>query len=298
MQNSAANASDLITVSSSDTASYVIQRFRSNFAIFVTKSYVSGFPKPVSDGIFMVKSQKFSLLLSLCLVLTGIFVGLVLTAQMKASVPSRSTYPLDQLESQKSLVKDYNDQQSVLKKEIVSLREEIDTLQTNLETGEEDLKKLKILKEDLGLTEVTGQGIEIILDDSPKSIRENLDINDDTLAHAADLRDIVNVLRLARVDAIAINNQRMLVQTPINCVGNSILVDNFHLLPPFTIWAIGDPDFIIRKLSDPTLLPDIDRRVREDQLQFKFKKKENLIIPVYNGSLQMKYLEPLSSSEI
>ncbi|MBI2464186.1 peptidoglycan-binding protein [Candidatus Peregrinibacteria bacterium] len=43
-QNSAANASDLLTVSSSDTPSSVIQRFRSNFAIFVTKSYLSGFP--------------------------------------------------------------------------------------------------------------------------------------------------------------------------------------------------------------------------------------------------------------
>lgn len=246
----------------------------------------------------MAESQKPSQLLSFFLVLTGIFVGLILTAQMKAAVPSRSTYPLDQLESQKSLVKDYNDQQSVFKKEIVSLRKEIDTLQANLETSEKDLEKLKALKENLGLTEVTGRGIEIILDDSPKSIRENLDINDDTLAHAADLRDIVNVLRLARADAITINNQRILVQAPINCVGNSILVDNFHLLPPFTIWAIGDPDLLIRKLSDPTQLPDIDRRVKEHRLQFKFKKKENLIIPVYNGSLQMKYLEPLSPSTI
>ncbi|MBI2464243.1 O-antigen ligase family protein [Candidatus Peregrinibacteria bacterium] len=47
LQNSATNASDFLTVSSSDTASSVIQRFRSNFAIFVTKSYLSGFPKQI-----------------------------------------------------------------------------------------------------------------------------------------------------------------------------------------------------------------------------------------------------------
>ncbi|MBI2463591.1 7-carboxy-7-deazaguanine synthase QueE [Candidatus Peregrinibacteria bacterium] len=61
LQNSAANASDLLTVSFSDTPSSVVQRFRSNFAIFVTKSYLSGFPKYVqqNDGQSRDVQNKF-----------------------------------------------------------------------------------------------------------------------------------------------------------------------------------------------------------------------------------------------
>lgn len=237
--------------------------------------------------------KRTPLLPSLILILTGVFVGLILTAQIKASVPKTGTYPLDQVEAERTLVQEYTTEQSVLKNQIVGLREKITDIQENLETRDQDLETLQNLNEDLGLTEIRGRGIEIILDDSKKAVREKLDVNDDSLIHAADLRDIVNVLRFARATAIAINNQRIVSHVPINCVGNSILIDSFHLLPPFTIWTIGDSSILLQKISDETLLPDFYRRVENHGVRIKFKIRDDITIPLYSGSLQTKYLEPL-----
>ncbi|MBI2463738.1 S-layer homology domain-containing protein [Candidatus Peregrinibacteria bacterium] len=54
LQNLAANASDLLAVSSSDTPSSVAQRFRSNFAIFVMKNHMKAYFKKYIGTVLIV----------------------------------------------------------------------------------------------------------------------------------------------------------------------------------------------------------------------------------------------------
>lgn len=223
---------------------------------------------------------------------SGVFIGLLVTAQFRSAVPS-SSYLSDEIAVQKQLIRSFIDDQALLKSRIVALRDEINKNQERMQSNTEknSLDTLKNLKKDVGLETAKGGGVEIILDDGAFVNREKIENLDQSLIHASDLRDIVNLLRSAKVDAISINDQRIIASTPITSVGNTILVNNFHLLPPFNIIAIGDPELISRRLTDSTALPDLQNRVKNLKIQYSFLLKNSLIVPVYNGNFSLKYIK-------
>lgn len=224
-------------------------------------------------------------------VATGVFIGLILTLQIKSSIPS-TMHLSDELKAQKSLIDSFIAEQNLLKTRIVALRSEIESAQERANNVVEvnNLELLKNLKREMGLEIVRGQGIEILLNDGVFVNRESTEAITQSLIHASDLRDIVNALRTADATAISINDQRIIASTPITSVGNTILVNNFHLLPPFTVSATGDPELFIQRLNDPTVLPDIKKRVRELKIQYQQEVSKGLLIPVYNANLSIIFI--------
>ncbi|HMR01329.1 MAG TPA: DUF881 domain-containing protein [Candidatus Gracilibacteria bacterium] len=229
--------------------------------------------------------------LSAVFVVTGLFIGALLTVQFQSSIPS-STFLSDELRAQKDLIDGYVDDQGLLKSKIIGLRTEISEAQERAEASIQsaNLETLKALKEEIGLTSLRGPGVEIVIDDGIFVNRDNPDTVSQSLVHASDLRDIVNILRTARVQAISINGQRVIATTSISSVGNTILVNNFHLLPPFTVSALGDPEVVMQRLNDPTALPDLAKRTKDLNIQFMAQSKEGILIPEYSGNLSSQYI--------
>ena len=101
---------------------------------------------------------------------------------------------------------------------------------------EEELQKNNTL---LGLTNVTGSGIVIELEDG-KSENSIFGINpSDILIHNDDLMSLLNELRNAGAEAIEINGQRIVNSSAITCEGNIIKINGERIGSPFTIKAIG-----------------------------------------------------------
>ena len=92
---------------------------------------------------------------------------------------------------------------------------------------------------------------------------------------------------------MAINDQRVIASTPISSVGNTILVNNFHVLPPFTITAIGDEELLLQRFNDPKALPDLVKRTKGQKIQLNFKANAGLVVPEYSGDFRLKYIEPI-----
>lgn len=231
------------------------------------------------------------------LIVTGIAVGMLLTAQFNTPLPPSSSYPFEQYEAAQELIKSYLDEQSLLKSRIAALRKDLDKIQSEVEQEEQsqDLNVLHELKRELGLTEVAGQGIAIELDDSKKANRQSRSVDEDMLVHAADLRDTINVVRSVGPEAITINDQRVVLTTSIRGVGNTILVDNTGMLPPFTISVIGNPEALISRLTSKESLPDIYRRVRENGLIFKISPPRPYIhLPFYSGTYGVNLMKSAS----
>lgn len=224
-------------------------------------------------------------------IVTGVFIGLILTLQIKSSIPS-TVHISDELKAQKELVDSYISEQGLLKTKIVSLRTEIEAAQENANNLVEmnNLDTLKSLKREMGLETVRGPGIEILLNDGVFVNRESAGAISQSLIHASDLRDIVNALRTADAEAISINDQRIIASTPITSVGNTILVNNFHLLPPFSIKAVGDTGLIMQRLNDESVIPDIKKRVKELKIQYGASIKKGILVPIYNGNLATKFI--------
>ncbi|MFA5829336.1 MAG: DUF881 domain-containing protein [Candidatus Gracilibacteria bacterium] len=243
--------------------------------------------------------QKFlNWKIQLVFILTGVMVGLLVTTQFKSALPS-SSYPYDELQAQQELMKSYSDDQAVLKSRILNLRKQIEIKQT--ESGQtiekNNLDILNAIKNEIGLSSEKGDGIEITLNDGLLVKRNNPDVLNQSLVQAADLRDVVNLLFSAQAESVAINDQRIIASTSITSVGNTILVNNFHLLPPFTIIALGDPDTFLQRLHDPAALPDLQKRTKEALIQYAFVAKKNLIVPVYNSDFRLKFLTEANSTK-
>lgn len=224
-------------------------------------------------------------------VITGIVVGLLVTAQFRSAIPA-SSYPYDEYKVQQELIKSYSDDQAVLKTKILNLRKQIEEKQkkSGQSAQKNNLEVLAGLKKDIGLESLKGPGAEITLDDGPFAQR-TAQGSEQFLVHAADLRDIINLVFSAQAEGVAINDQRVIASTPISSVGNTILVNNFHVLPPFTITVIGDPELLLQRLNDPLALPDLAKRVKAQKIGFGYKAKEGLAVPVYNGDFRLKYVQ-------
>ncbi len=244
-----------------------------------------------------MEKEGYSWKVQLTFVVTGVLVGLLVTAQFRSAIPA-SSYPYDEYKIQQDLIKSYTDDQAVLKNKILNLRKQIDDKQkqSGASIQKNNLDALEQLKQEIGLASTNGSGANITLNDSPFAQRADNLGNDQFLVQAADLRDVVNLMFSAQAQAVAINDQRVIASTPISSVGNTILVNNTHVLPPFTISVIGDQGLLLQRLNDPTSLPDLEKRVKNQKIEFSFQPLANLVVPVFNGDFLLKYVQAANNT--
>lgn len=223
----------------------------------------------------------------------GLLAGMLLTWQFLSKAPLPLNFPSDEVKAKEDLLKSYLDEQSYLMSKIVSLRKDVEASQNKVEirTQTANFPLLDELKRNMGLTEVAGPGLEITLDDGHLLTRaEKTEITDTNLVQASDLRDIINLLSAAKADAISINDQRIIANSPISSVGTTILVNNSHIAPPFIIKAVGDTDLMLQRLLNKTLLADIYSRRAKSNIGLEIAKKVGISVGIYNGDLKSNYL--------
>ncbi len=109
-------------------------------------------------------------------------------------------------------------------------------------------KEMEQLLAFAGLTEVSGSGVTVTMNDS--SSRGGGDMNA-YLVHAEDLLSVVNELYAAGAEAVSINGQRMVSKSAITCAGSIVMVNNVRVAAPFEIKAVGDSDVMHSALYFP-----------------------------------------------
>lgn len=246
-------------------------------------------PKGKAAGAIPARGTKMSKpifrKISFSLFFIGLGVGLLLATQWKVR-PTRAVSLIDPYLSLKNTNEKLSQEQSALKNEIAELHKNNSQASRNLKENETETKgKVEILeqyKKEIGLVPLNGKGIIIIMDDSSLG-----DITENSIAHAADLRDTVNFLWGKGAKAISINGERVVASTSIDCIVNTILINKTKITNPFVIMAIGNQNEIFDSLKDSNSLSDIKSRVSEEGLKFEIKKEE-VNIPVFNGSFLVK----------
>ncbi len=214
------------------------------------------------------------------------------TLQFKTKIPIAGGFPSDEVVAKQDLLKSFLDEQSYLQSRIVSLRKELVKTQDVIDAQTEvaNFDRLEALKRDIGLTEVRGEGLQILLGDSPVAIRSGAEASDVHLIQASEIRDVVNILFASGADAVSVNNQRVIATSPISSVGTTILVNNSHIAPPFTIRAVGDTEIMLQRLLNRDSLPAIYEKMRKQGIKFEILKKNVVVIPMYNGDLRTKHI--------
>jgi len=229
--------------------------------------------------------------IAIVLIILGIGLGLLITAQWRTKTlrVSNSVTPYVSLAGTRDKL---TLEQNNLKKQITELQGAIKDDQNKLKKqsqSKKQVEKVEKYKDLIGVTEKQGSGVTIKLDDSHTGIA-----NTDSITHAADLRDIINLLWGAGAEAIAINGERIVQNTSIDCIVNTILINSSKTTAPFTISALGDDKRMMEELQKDDNLQDLRKRVKSDGVIFEINQAGNLVIPAFDGSFPIKYAKSMN----
>jgi uncharacterized protein YlxW (UPF0749 family) len=224
-----------------------------------------------------------------------VLVGFVLVSQLVFTNSYLSSNPLEPYNELQDSIRALSQEQETLQERLSLLRDELSNYD-ELDVSASLKRQLENLKGEAGLTEIAGRGIKVTLDDKFSESPDYALV--DNVCYASDLRDIINLMRAAGVKGIAINNQRITYAASITCVGTSVLVNNVRMLPPFQISSVISNTWTLKNyLTTEKFLPEIYKRLNQNELVFLVEDKAELVIPAYKGNLAFDYLKE-STDEI
>jgi uncharacterized protein YlxW (UPF0749 family) len=209
-----------------------------------------------------------------------IAVGILIMAQVR-SIPERLSNPVASYSSLKETKQDLYNEQNELKKEIQDLQKNIDEEQNSIETSvlsKDQKEALNYKKAQAGLTKLNGKGIIIDLADSTS------DSSEDSIVHAADIRDIVNLLWSSGAEGVSINDHRIVLNTAIDCIVNTILINSSRISNPFKIEAVGNQSLMYEKIINRDYLKDLWKRSSNNGIKFNIRKNNDITLPVFDGA--------------
>jgi uncharacterized protein YlxW (UPF0749 family) len=209
------------------------------------------------------------------------------TQQERSDLTVRYNAPL--LDAANSL----QNEQNALKAQLADLRAQLDAIQVGAasqSTASRDLQsRIEELRSAAGLTERTGDGVVITLDDARSTSPAQTSNVDKSICHSTDLTDIVNTAWRGGAQAVAINGERVVGSTSVYCVGSTIMVNGTLMSPPFSVLVIGAQNDLLAAYDDPNELRDIKQRRDVYGLGFRVTRTTAVKVPPYGGALNVHY---------
>lgn len=185
---------------------------------------------------------------------------------------------VSQLRSQKSKLQSEFDE---LDKKLKSIEEAASSDNIMINKLRSDAQKYKSFS---GLTDVSGEGIIITIDNPPKDLNYSDDIN---IVYDYELIiNLVNELNSAGAEAIMINNQRLTSYSEIRAAGNSININTIPQSTPYIIKVIGNKDTLDGAINQRF---GIVSTIRSRGYLVDTKKAEEVSIKKYTGITNFIY---------
>ena len=127
----------------------------------------------------------------------------------------------------------------------------------------------------LGYTDVQGEGIQVVLDDTEyKQVQ------------SSDILSLVNELRLAGAEAISINDERVVSTTEIvNVDTRFVIVNGKRVVAPFTIKAIGDKKYLESAISIKGGYID---EIKAKEITINYSVEDKLTINKFSGNMSLQ----------
>jgi uncharacterized protein YlxW (UPF0749 family) len=177
------------------------------------------------------------------------------------------------------------------------MRREIEQLRQSLKQYETAAAKDQSLAKEMngalqrariaaGLTAVEGPGIVVTVADSALRAGAGED-QSPYVIHDVDLLQIINELRAAGAEAIAINGQRLTATSEIRCSGGVVKVNGISLVPPFDVRAIGSSKALAGALDLPGGVMEI---LRKFEIAVNVTLKSKVELPAADVAQSFRYL--------
>lgn len=195
--------------------------------------------------------------------------------------------------------------QSELKEEILKTKERYDNLYNDLEHLNKQLEKertnatqnndelakleeqIKEMNKLLGLTDVSGKGVKIVLKDSSIQASNYFGDANDLVVHDKQILHVVNELFNAGAEAVSVNDIRIISTSAIECDGNVIKIGGEKVGSPFEIKAIGYQELLTNLNRTGGRLEQIQNNT---MVEVTLTKENDIKIPKYTGTLKYNYI--------
>lgn len=220
--------------------------------------------------------------------MVGLFLGVLLAVQFKVTKETLKTPQIHRVQAVGAKISEARSDRDKKQDQINKMRADLDKMAAGVELGalREELVRSRI---EAGLSGVYGPGIEVTLNDSNAVVKPGENPNLYVL-HDEDILKVLNELRAAGAEALAINNQRVLATSEIRCTGPTILINrNQRLTPPFVISAIGNQDNLTSSLK---MRGGVIETLQFWGIQVSIKKVSQVNIPALSGTISFDYAKP------
>jgi uncharacterized protein YlxW (UPF0749 family) len=207
-------------------------------------------------------------------------VGLLIFAQFRSESTLRSTSVGTSTSDRAGLIAGLVDANLRLRDEVSALQAKLADLGQqgdSLPTLVHELNQLKLVN---GLLEVTGPGVVIVLDGA---------------LSAVELQDLVNELKNAGAEAIALNGHRLIARSVIISTGAGISIDATPISRPFVLQALGDADTILTAMTRKGGLL-VSLQAAHSALQAQADEMEELTIPIFSRELGFTHAQVATSA--
>lgn len=213
-----------------------------------------------------------------------LLLGLVVSIQIRANIDERKKAAEKNLDSDKLLaqIEEMRGHNKSLEDDISKVIKEIEEHTLSVITNqasyvlENKYNQLNEIKLQAGLTDVSGPGIIIRLDDAA-ALQQNTNISI-LIIHDSDIMALLNDLKAAGAQAISINGERIVAMSEQLCAGQTIRINKNRYTVPFEISVIGDPDQLNKALQNSEKIAYMAR----DRILVNIRTSRNIFIPALN----------------
>ena len=213
-------------------------------------------------------------------------IGVMLATQFKSQADfAKQNIPSRRVEDLVLMLNQVEKEKEDLGKEMNQLRRRLE----DLETGKGPDAATLTADDNHEHAALQGPGVEVVIKDSGKSLSKGEDPNI-AIVHNDDLLRLVNELRTAGAEAVAVNDQRMVELSEITCAGTTILVNKSRIAPPFVLRAIGDADTMVAALQ---MRGGIVEYLQFYGIQVNISKKSEVLVPAFSGRTLHKFAKPV-----
>jgi uncharacterized protein YlxW (UPF0749 family) len=162
--------------------------------------------------------------------------------------------------------------------ENIALQNEIIREYIELQNDDRMSREWEVIKLHTGLVGVEGPGITITLDDA--QVREPGMPSGFFIIHDFDIRTILNDLKIAGAQAVAINGERVVPMSEQICAGPTIIINGNRYPVPYVIEAIGDPDELYEAINTSFKIYEL----RQFNIKVDIKKTDKIRISKFSGA--------------
>jgi uncharacterized protein YlxW (UPF0749 family) len=162
--------------------------------------------------------------------------GVLLMAQFRTQGKIAKTQLTESSADQAQIISNLYDANVTLRKEVVALEQQLrasdeGTSQARAAELAADLQKFRVVT---GAAPAVGPGVELTIE---ADVRRE------------DVQDLVNELRNAGAEALALNGQRVTFRSAVTTDRGAIVLDGRRLIAPYVFAAVGAPETLERALT-------------------------------------------------